>query len=272
MSQTLHLQLARRRGLGFVPQSFFDSGGENLYDSYFEPDLPYYTDYGSYDFWGGGDYTTPGISPYSFDQNDLQQTLDWWSNLSAGTGVGYDPNSLYSDPNAYIDENGVLHIGSYSDQYGDLNQTLDWWNNITTTSEPSVVWPDVDNIDWDWVLYDPGIVLPTGINLPPVYDPPPPKTAPKADKTAWLKKLAENALKRASSSGGAAGGSAGGSRPATTQPNAQGQCQQGYQLNAAKTQCVLIPTKPATDLLTTLKENPLYLLLGAIALILLAKK
>ena len=97
---------------------------------------------------------------------------------------------------------------------------------ITDTIDPPVVLPDVDTIDWDYVLNNVGgsIPLPRGPVYLPVKDPPPPKNASKESRAAYLKRKVEEALKAAKAIAGASGGAAGAAArpPTASTPGASG--------------------------------------------------
>lgn len=257
MSQTLHAQLKNRqslsrgRGLGFLAPDYADN--EYGYD-------PYYDSYDRNDFYYGvgGDYSTPDIYPYE----------DW------GGGYFYDPNNgVLFDPYGGASDTWGTGIFDFGDEilttinttepnlytnYDDLQNTLNWWDSIAN---------DIGEDDLNALINDPGLHS-LGGDLA-IHETPPPATAPKATKQAYLKKLLEAAKAAASKVSGSS--SSGGARPGSVSPNAQNQCPQGYQLNPQTKQCLKVA--PASgDLFETLKNNPLYWMLGGIALILLAKK
>lgn len=269
-----------RRGLGFAAPDYFSSdygGGDfanppNWFDSSWGYD-PY-----SWSWPGGGGSE---IGTYDFNSPGFNGGFEDW-----GAGYWYDPYSgVLFDPyggavdvwgtrDNYTDDLGNRWIidertGDYTLGDGSINDSV----QITDTIDAPVVLPNIDTVDWDYVLNNVGgyIQLPGGPVYLPVNDPPPPKNASKEARAAYLKRKAEETAKKiaqASASGGAPGA---GGKPQSVPPNAQGKCPQGYAPHPQTKQCVLIP-KPGTDLLQLLKDNPLYLFLGAIVLILLAKK
>ena len=255
----------RPRGLGFLP---VETGGEESYD-------PYYDSYDWNDYfygYGGDNYANPpedlsiygptGGGDYSFDQNSWSAN-DWnWL-----TGGGNEP--FWSD--VYGDWTITNPTETGGQDYSDLSTTLDWWTGITGIAPDPFYLPDPNSIDWSLIEQTfPYVSLPTTTpGYSPVIDAPPPRNASAQAKREWLKRIAE-ALKKGQAN--AAPGGASSAKPQTAQPNAAGQCPTGYAKNAAG-QCVLIPktAQPtAQNLLGGI--NPLYLLGGAVLLVLLAKK
>lgn len=237
--------------------------------------------------WDTGNYNTPGINP---DPNGggIFDGSGWFDPYS---GLYFDPYGGVYDTlgTGIFDNQDTTPLGV--DEYGnplirfntdetitpdtsinlqDLQSTLDWWNQISTD-------PDLATVTLPNITYDAGYILNTPTSVIE-NDPQAPKL-PNGQKLPAkvieaLKKAAAAVLakRQAAAGGSSSGGNSAAGKPATTQPNAQGQCPQGYVLNPQTKQCVLIPAKPNSDLLTTLTSNPLYLMLGAIGLILLVKK
>lgn len=253
----------RPRGMGFLP---YESGGEESYDPYYDS-----YDWSDYFFGYGGDYANPpafiedmsvydapGINPWTFNQGDYSAS-DWaW--LAGGSNEPY-----------WSDEYGDWTITNptetgYVDGYQD---TLNWWagldDGITEDNiDTAFNYSDLQNtLNW-WDTITGGHSI--GGDLAAASTPP--INATKSDKLAWLKKLAEAAKKQLASGARPATVSSG-AQPKATQPNAAGQCPAGYAKNAAG-QCVQQPKATATDMLGGI--NPLYLIGGALLLVLLAKK
>jgi hypothetical protein len=285
MNQLLYAQLRKRRGLGFAAPGYFGGSEYWMIDdsAYSFANPPDFWGGGNYDFWGGSEYTTPGISPYSFDDFGGDWSWDGYGWYDATTGLYVDQYGQFYDSwgtgggNYGVDDEGtpiILRIDTYEpgNNYSDLQNTLNWWDSLTGGGV--VTLPDAGTIDWnsiDWdtlfqQVYDGTIQLPGGPQYDPVRNPLPPK------KSNAAKKILENILKSGATGAGGAGGASGGARPASMPPNAQGQCPQGYRLNPNTKQCVLIPPQATSDIQKFLKEYGLYLLLGGIGLILLAKK
>lgn len=179
--------------------------------------------------------------------------------------------------------------GIYVDQYGG-------WYDMTGGGDGSGgQWGQYDNGEWYYTIDSPDYTTP-GINDSDLQDTlswwesvtgghslggdlavineKPPATATKSDKLAWLKKLANAAKKQVASgqkpsSGGASAGGASGAK--TAQPNAAGQCPAGYVKNATG-QCVQQPKPTANAAGLFGNIDPIYLIGGAVLLVLLAKK
>jgi hypothetical protein len=280
-SQTLYAHLRKRRGLGFAAPDYFGGGnygeiGGGGLDFAAPPDFTTpgtwsgNTDIFNWN-WDTGSYNTPGLTPDTPIGGDWSWDGSGWYDAATGlyvdqyggiydtwgTGWGVYPDDPLTDER--------LHINTTDLSYMDLQTTLDWWNSLTS---PTL--PDTSAIDWDRLfqeIYAGTIQLPGGPQYDPVVNPLPPKNS------SWwkeqLKKIPRLPIKPGAP-GGAPGGAAGGAKPASMPPNAQGKCPTGYALHPQTRQCVLLPPKP--DLWETIKNNPLYWMLGGIGLILLAKK
>lgn len=273
-------------------------GDVEYYDPYFD-EYYYADDYGYYDTanppdfwdysggggWGGGDNSTSGDDYWGnwtptgdggwFDADSgvyVDQYGGWFDVWNSGGGDGWrqDDNGEWiytidsSEPGTGIND-------------GDLYNTLDWWSTLDTGVDETNVDDVLNNSDLlntlDWWAYitgggDAGGDLDVVKQKPPV-------NASKKDKLAWLKKLADAAKKqvasgqRPSSGGGGAGGAVGAK---TAQPNAAGQCPAGYAKNAAG-QCVQQSAKPAASAAGLFGNiDPIWLVGGAVLLVLLAKK
>lgn len=218
---------------------FYDPSTGVLYDQYG----------GGWDTWGGS-----SGSGYldEFGSYTDAQGRDWIFNQNTGDYdlVMGDAGTIYSTTDEYITPT----------DYSQINDTLDWWGSIANGQT------DVSDADLDVIISDGLHSLGgeySGVQVPST-------TAPKADKLALLKKIVAEAKKVLASKGGASGASSGGassSKPVA--PKADGTCPTGYVKNASG-QCV--KTAAVSNNLAGILTNPLYLALGAIGLILLAKK
>lgn len=272
-------------GLGFTADYYaFENYYDPYYDSYDWNDY-YYGGSGYYDFYGGSgldfaappDFTTPGISPYDFDGWELYG--DGWYDPS--TGVFVDQYGGWYDT---WGTGGDVAEPYWSDEYGwtisnptETGLAPDWDTISATWGQADWNAPDdmfADYVVDDWLDYARNNPLGTP-TYDRVYNPPPPRTATKADKLAWLKKLGQQAAKTLGSGGAKPSGSgaaAGGAKPQTASPNAQGECPPGYVKNPATGQCVKVPAQQGARGFDLSGIDPLWLIGGAVLLVLLAKK
>lgn len=212
---------------------------------------------------------------YGLDYYDQQSGIYYdqygnqWDVVGSGifanqdnTADGYDPNGLpvvriTTDVNG--DPSGNVDLSA-------LGQTLDWWRAISTDPSLPATLPAVPvSIPLILQIPDSGIP-PPGLNLPPVVNALPPNALAKLKQV--LKNIAQNGKATA---GGSPSGSSSGSRPQAVKPSAGGQCPAGYTMSAGG-YCLLNKTATTNNSLSGILSNPLYLLGGAILLVLLAKK
>jgi hypothetical protein len=302
----------RRAGLGFYSESFdteklFDGlyygdfdyggyygngGGGGYYDGYdfsdpgLTPDTPLGGDWsfdgygwldsttglyvdefgGVYDTWGVGsnqDFTPDTTDEFGnplirFSTDDYGQPD--WEQISQTWGTA-SWDSSYEDV-AVDHSTGTVDLSA-------LQQTLDWWNAIADDPAPEPVTLPPVTYDAGYILSVPSTTLASDPNAPPALKKPSTWDKIKQAVAPQIQKAAQ-----AAASGAVAPGAKPQSvKPPTTKPNAQGQCAPGYVLNPQTKQCVLLsPKPPANSFWQTLTNNPLYLLGGAILLVLLAKR
>lgn len=217
----------------------------------------------------GSDYS----GDYGFDYYDTANGIyyDSYGNAWDVVGSGIFSNQDFT-PDA-TDENGfpILNINTTgSDPLKEidlsaLGQTLDWWQAINADPSLPTVLPAVPvSIPLILQVPDSGII-PPGLVLPPVFNAMPPK------QLAAIKKALQNQIQKAAASSSPSGASAG-SKPQAVKPSAGGQCPAGYAMSAGG-YCVLKQTSAAqSQTLSGILQNPIYLIGGAILLVLLAKK
>jgi hypothetical protein len=218
------------------------TGDGGWYDEY---NGIYVDQYGGwYDMTGGGDGS--GGQWGQYDNGEWYYTIDSPDYTTPGINDSdlQDTLSWWGSLDAVVNENNVDTLFNNSD----LQDTLSWWESVTGGHS-------------------------LGGDLA-VINEKPPATATKSDKLAWLKKLANAAKKQVASgqkpsSGGASAGGASGAK--TAQPNAAGQCPAGYVKNATG-QCVQQPKPTANAAGLFGNIDPIYLIGGAVLLVLLAKK
>lgn len=203
--------------------------------------------------WGDGYYTY-------YDQAAGIYYDEYGNQWDVG-GVGYwDDPALY-DPILVSQQTTTLGPDSQVNlsRLYDTQEWQDLWNGAPVQL-PNATVP----ASYILQIPDSGII-PPGLILPPTLNALPPSTLAKIK--AALAKIAKNvSLSAGSGSGAAAGG-----RPQAVQANAQGQCPPGYQKTAAG-QCALVSGNPPSTATTGFLSNPLFLLLAAIGLVILAKR
>ena len=227
---------------------------------------------GSYDAYDPNNYTVEGgDGGYGFDYYDAATGIyyDAYGNQYdvVGSGIFGGAGDSYG-----IGADGVPVLRIQTDEtgtpYGNvdlsaLGQTIDWWNQINADPSIDITLPAITaSIPLILQIPDSGVV-PPGLNLPPVLNALPPK------KLAAIKKALQNIAQNGKSSGTS---SSAGSKPQAVKPSAGGQCPAGYTMSAGG-YCLLNPTNTQTNqTLAGVLSNPIYLIGGAILLVLLAKK